>query len=462
MSLEKAYEHYKDKATIYLVYIREAHPADGWRTKGNDAAGIAINDPRTQEEREDVAGKCMSTLRFTIPCLVDGIDNAVEKAYAAYPDRIYVIDPAGKIAYKSGPGPRGFRPREMEVALKKVLGESGGPFVTPEDKPLRRGADKRRTAAEVIETFRQAWGHQPGVMRPLDDEGWKARVTALCELVELGPKAIPALAAALDDKDAEVRALAAQTFGFLGEASTAEKLDQLLAEDSDPSVRLYAADALGMIGGMKSKPLYEQIAKEDKNKDVRAHVLWALARNGEGPSPEMRKLCEEFNLDGIDTARLGEPAPDFTLTGVQSEVHRLSDLRGKKAVVLTFIYGTGTYGLVRQYGAMLKDFEERGAQVFVIDPHDSGRIRHLLTKAGFDTDALPVPVLCDPAHLISATYGVAFQMRQHTEWSNRPATFLIDRDGVIRYAHRGKNYGDRPRPDKLLQELDKLTRGADK
>ena len=137
MSLEKAYQHYKDKATIYLVYIREAHPVDGWYTGFR-----AIKDPRTLEERHDVAGQCLSTLKFTIPCLVDGIDNAVERAYAAWPDRIYVIDPTGKIAYKSGPGPWGFRPRELEVALQKLLGEPGGTFVTPEDKPLSRGAGK--------------------------------------------------------------------------------------------------------------------------------------------------------------------------------------------------------------------------------------------------------------------------------------------------------------------------------
>ncbi len=451
MSLEKAYLHYKDKATIYLVYIREAHPVDGWY-----AGFRAIKDPRTLEERNDVAGQCMSTLKFTIPCLVDGIDNAVEKAYAAYPDRIYVIDPDGKIAYKSGPGPRGFRPREMEVALKKVLGESAATFVTPEDKPLRPATAKTQTSTELIQTFRQAWGNQLGVMRPLDDYGWKARMGALCEIVRLGPKAIPALTAALDDKAAEARALATQALGFLGEASVADKLEHLLATDTDPTVRMYAADALGMIGGMKPKSLYQKIAAEDKNKDVRAHVLWALARNGEGLPPAVRKQFEEFNLDGIDTARRGEPAPDVTLTDVQGKVHRLSDLRGKNAAILTFIYGTGTYGLVRQYGAMLKNFEERGAKVFVIDPHDARRIRQLLTKAGFKPNALPVPVLCDPAHLISATYGVAFQMRQHTEWSNRPATFLIDREGVIRYAHRGKNYGDRPRPEELLQELDKL------
>ncbi len=262
-------------------------------------------------------------------------------------------------------------------------------------------------------TFRQAWGKQPGVMRPLDDQGWKARVVALCEFARLGPKAIPAVTTALGDKDAEIRALAAQALGFLGEKSVADRLEHLLAKDPDPTVRLYAADALGMIGGMKSQPLYEQAASEDKDKDVRLHVLWALGRDGKGLPSEVRKQFEAFKHGAIDTARIGEPAPDFTLTEVQGKVHRLNDLRGKHAAVLTFIYGTGTFGLVQQYGTMLKDFEKRGTKVFVIDPHDSGRVRHLLTKAGFNADAVLVPVLCDPAHVVSATYGVAFQMR-HT------------------------------------------------
>ncbi len=323
-----------------------------------------------------------------------------------------------------------------------------------------RVAATARSPAETIDSFGDAWDVPSGAMRPPDDEGWKARMVALCELVRLGPESLPALTAAPDDDDAEVRALAAQAIGFLGDASATDTLDRLLADDPDPTVRMYAADALGMIGGMKPKPLYERIAAEDKNKDVRAHVLWALRRDETGLPSKVRKQFEEFVRSAIDTARLGEPGPDFALTDVQGTPHRLSDLRGKKAVVLTFIYGTGTFGLVRQYEAKLPEFEKRGARVFVIDPHDSGRVRHLLAQAGFNPDALPVPVLCDPAHTVSATYGVAFQMRQHTEWSNRPATFLIDRDGVIRYEHRGKNYGDRPRPEELLQELDKLTRGT--
>ena len=66
------------------------------------------------------------------------------------------------------------------------------------------------------------------------------------------------------------------------------------------------------------------------------------------------------------------------------------------------------------------------------------------------------PLLLDPSHIVSATYGVAFQMRIHTELSNRPATFLIDRSGVIRYERRAKTFSDRPSADEILAELKKL------
>jgi len=104
----------------------------------------------------------------------------------------------------------------------------------------------------------------------------------------------------------------------------------------------------------------------------------------------------------------------------------------------------------------LGDFRAAGAEVLVIDPHESYRVRHMLKEAGFDPEDLHVPVLADPANVVSASYGVAFQMRIHTEWSNRPAVFVIDRTGVIRSAHRAKTFDDRPTPVDLLGELAKL------
>jgi len=52
--------------------------------------------------------------------VLDGFDNSVEKAYTGWPDRIYLIDKEGRIAYKSKPGPFGFKPEELKGALEHV------------------------------------------------------------------------------------------------------------------------------------------------------------------------------------------------------------------------------------------------------------------------------------------------------------------------------------------------------
>ena len=49
-------------------------------------------------------------LKLSMPVLVDTIDDQVDKVYAGWPDRIYIIDAAGKIVHKGAPGPGGFAP----------------------------------------------------------------------------------------------------------------------------------------------------------------------------------------------------------------------------------------------------------------------------------------------------------------------------------------------------------------
>ena len=96
------------------------------------------------------------------------------------------------------------------------------------------------------------------------------------------------------------------------------------------------------------------------------------------------------------------------------------------------------------------------AQLLAVDPHESWSGKHLLRETGLATSDLNYPLLLDPSQIVSATYGVAFQMRIHTEVSNRPATFIIDRSGTIRYARRATSFADRPTADAIVAELKKL------
>ncbi len=108
---------YKDRVEFLAIYVREAHPVEGWRMPSNDKVGITIKQPRNQGERTDVAQQCCTALQMTMPLLVDAIDDRVGHAYSGMPDRLYIIDRNGRVAYKSGRGPFGFKPGEMEQAL---------------------------------------------------------------------------------------------------------------------------------------------------------------------------------------------------------------------------------------------------------------------------------------------------------------------------------------------------------
>ena len=103
------------------MYIREAHPEDGWKVQRNSAEGISIKQPKTEAERSEVATVCATKLALSFPCVIDGLDNKVEAAYAGWPDRLYIVGKDGKIAYKGEPGPRGFKVDEMNAKLKEVL-----------------------------------------------------------------------------------------------------------------------------------------------------------------------------------------------------------------------------------------------------------------------------------------------------------------------------------------------------
>lgn len=126
-TLNKWYERLKDRADFKVVYVREAHPSDGWQVPQNRRDGVVYETPETYEERKRIAKECEVGLSLKIPILIDTMDDAVETAYAGWPDRIYVIDRGGKIAFRGRPGPAGFRPEEAMRALDRLLGLSSSP-----------------------------------------------------------------------------------------------------------------------------------------------------------------------------------------------------------------------------------------------------------------------------------------------------------------------------------------------
>ena len=116
-NIEKLYNRYKDRAKFFLIYVREAHPKESWWLMSNQRAGIEIAQPKDFSGRREVAETCQRHLELQIPFLVDSIDDTVGSQYSGMPNRLYLIDQQGHIAFKNGRGPFGFHPRQLEQAL---------------------------------------------------------------------------------------------------------------------------------------------------------------------------------------------------------------------------------------------------------------------------------------------------------------------------------------------------------
>jgi hypothetical protein len=119
--LNRLYREYRDRVAFYVVYVQEAHPIDAWQMDVNVADDVLVATTKTDDERINVAGLCVTKLGIELPALVDEADDHVERAYTGWPDRLYVVGADGRIAYKSAAGPFGFKPVEVEATLKQLV-----------------------------------------------------------------------------------------------------------------------------------------------------------------------------------------------------------------------------------------------------------------------------------------------------------------------------------------------------
>lgn len=87
----------------------------------NVKEGIVFANPKGFVERVNLAGTCAVKLGIKFPALVDEIANPTELAYTGWPDRLFVIDRDGRVAFKSDAGPYGFKPDGVRQTLQRLL-----------------------------------------------------------------------------------------------------------------------------------------------------------------------------------------------------------------------------------------------------------------------------------------------------------------------------------------------------
>ena len=119
--LHELWERFGDRVDFAVVYIREAHPEEGWVVTPNRDEGILINEPTNDKERQAIATECALRLKIRMPVVIDPIDDEIARAYGALPDRLYLIGRGGRVAFQGAPGPIGFKPPELEDAIQTAL-----------------------------------------------------------------------------------------------------------------------------------------------------------------------------------------------------------------------------------------------------------------------------------------------------------------------------------------------------
>lgn len=125
------YSEYNDDVQFLMIYIREAHPVDGWwfgdglamKLMKKFAPEVSMDaiDPKTITERREIARQCEEALEYDVRTYVDDMDDTVSKAYAAKPTRLYLVGKDGRVVYAGGQGPCGFKPGELGTAIQRYL-----------------------------------------------------------------------------------------------------------------------------------------------------------------------------------------------------------------------------------------------------------------------------------------------------------------------------------------------------
>jgi peroxiredoxin len=102
-----------------------------------------------------------------------------------------------------------------------------------------------------------------------------------------------------------------------------------------------------------------------------------------------------------------------------------------------------------------REFTQRNTEVvaIVVDPVEQNA--HVVRDLGLD-----YRILADPSLTAIDAYGLRHDQGREQPPIARPATFLIDANGVVRWRDLTENYRLRPRPQTIVAAIDRITAAA--
>ena len=155
-----------------------------------------------------------------------------------------------------------------------------------------------------------------------------------------------------------------------------------------------------------------------------------------------------FGTATAEELKVGELAPDFSLQGSDGKTHKLSDYRGKQAVVLAWFPRAFTPGctteckLMAEHGSKLKKFDVAYFTASVDKPEKNKKFAE---SVGAD-----YPILSDPEGHVAREYGVTGAIQK---WASR-WTFYIGVDGKVLYID--KDVHPQTHADDVAAKLEEL------
>jgi peroxiredoxin len=243
-------------------------------------------------------------------------------------------------------------------------------------------------------------------------------------------------------------------------------------DDEFAIVRSQAVIALGQIGSRGSLDFLNERMEMDQSRDVRHQCELAIDQIKKQKEPTAKHLEAFLSMDTtkFESVVSGGPAADFTLDDTEGNKWTLGEFKDEKWVVLIWVFADWCpvcHGEFHDLMELQDEFTRQNIQVFTIECHDSYRGRVMVGKElepeywfannSFSeayTEKIRWPHLLDHAGHIAAIYGadpLAFAV--HSEYINRPATVIIDPDGIVQFLYLGTYWGDRPTIEQTLEMI---------
>jgi Iodothyronine deiodinase len=101
------------------------------KSNAKDRDDVCYKQPKNIEDRIAIANDFTRRYKFAVPFGIDEMSNAANDAYAAWPERLYIIDEVGRISYKGGNGPFKYDPKEVRSWLAQRYGDVKHPEPPP-------------------------------------------------------------------------------------------------------------------------------------------------------------------------------------------------------------------------------------------------------------------------------------------------------------------------------------------